>query len=128
MGIEILDVQFKRIKYNRGVQQQLFRTMISEQRIIAEKYKAEGEAKKEARLGDILKDQAKITSTAELQSKKIIGDADAEALKIYAKSYNKDPDFYNFKRTLDSYETSIDPTTKIILSTDNKYLKYLNQK
>ena len=126
MGIRIIDVQFKRIKYNTGVQQQLFRTMISEQRIISEKYKAEGEALKESISGDILKDQAEITSTAELKSKKIRGTADALALKIYAESYEKDPDFYNFKRTLDSYEISIDPTTKIILSTDNKYLRYLN--
>ena len=57
-----------------------------------------------------------------------MGKADAEAVKIYADSYSQSPEFYNFKKTLESYKQSIDSTTKIILSTDNKYLKYLNNK
>ena len=74
------------------------------------------------------KQEKEILSEAYLKSQILIGNADARAIEIYANAYDGYKEFYNFKRTLDSYKSSIDSTTKIILSTDNKYLKYLNQK
>jgi len=126
MGIKLLDVKFKRIQYNRGVQQRLFSAMMSHQQVKAEIFRAEGQSEKENILGKQKFEQKTIISGAELEAKKIIGVADAEVLKIYANSYNKSPEFYKFKRTIDSYKKSIDPTTKIILSSDNEYFKYLN--
>ena len=128
MGIEIIDVQLKRIQYNTQVQSKLFNRMISEQNMIAEKYRAQGQGKKEEIIGMQTQKEKELLSEAYLKSQKIIGQADAEAVRIYADSYSKSPEFYNFKETLDSYESSIDSTTQIILSTDNKYLKYLNEK
>ena len=128
MGIEIIDVQLKRIQYNQQVQAKLFNRMISEQNMIAEKYRAQGQGKKQEILGMQTQKEKEILSEAYLKSQKIIGKADAEAVKIYANSYSKSPEFYNFKKSLDSYKSSIDSSTQIILSTDNKYLKYLNQK
>jgi len=128
MGIEIIDVQLKRIQYNQQVQSKLFNRMISEQNMIAEKYRAQGQGKKQEILGMQSQKEKEILSGAYLKSQKIIGKADAEAVKIYADSYSKSPEFYNFKKSLESYKISIDSSTQIILSTDNKYLKYLNQK
>ena len=128
MGIEIIDVQLKRIQYNEQVQSKLFNRMISEQNMIAEKYRAQGQGKKQEILGMQEKKEKELLSDAYVKSQKIIGKADAEAVKIYADAYSKSPDFYNFKKTLDSYKSSIDSTTQIILSTDNKYLQYFNDK
>ena len=128
MGIEIVDVRLKRIQYNEQVQSKLFNRMISEQNMIAEKYRAQGQGKKQEILGMQEKKEKEILSEAYLKSQTIMGKADAEAIKIYANSYSKSPEFYNFSKTLESYKNSIDSTTQIILSTDNKYLKYLNKK
>ena len=128
MGIEIIDVQLKRIQYNERVQSKLFNRMISEQNMIAEKSRAQGQGKKQEILGMQDKKQKELLSEAYVKSQKIIGSADAEAIKIYAHAYTKSPEFYNFIKTLESYESSIDSTTQVILSTNNKYLKYLNQK
>ena len=128
MGIEIIDVQLKRIQYNERVQSKLFNRMISEQNMIAEKSRAQGQGKKQEILGMQDKKQKELLSEAYVESQKIIGSADAEAIKIYAHAYTKSPEFYNFIKTLESYESSIDSTTQVILSTNNKYLKYLNQK
>ena len=98
--------------------------MISEQNMIAEKYRAQGQGKKQEILGIQTKKEKEILSNAYRLSQKIRGDADAEAIKIYATAYNKDPDLYEFLRSLDAYEKVFDPTTKIILSTDNEFLKY----
>ena len=125
MGIKVIDVQLKRIDYNAQVQSKLFNRMISEQNMIAEKYRAQGQGKKQEILGLQTKKEKEILSNAYKESQKIRGEADAEAVRIYASSYNKDPDLYEFLRSLDAYEKVFDPSTRIILSTDNEFLKYL---
>ena len=125
MGITVIDVQLKRIDYNAQVQSKLFNRMISEQNMIAEKYRAQGEGKKQEILGIQIQKEKEILSGAYKKSQKIRGAADATAVKIYADSYNKDPKFYEFVRSLEAYENVLDPSTKLILSTDNDFLKYL---
>ena len=125
MGITVLDVQLKRIDYNSQVQSKLFNRMISEQNMIAEKYRAQGEGKKQEILGIQIQKEKEILSGAYKKAQKIRGEADAKAIKIYADSYNQNPGFYEFIRSLSAYEKVLDPSTKIILSTDNEFLKYL---
>lgn len=126
MGIRVVDVQIKRVNYNREVQEKLFNRMISDQNRIAEKYRAQGVGKKQEILGQQIQRKKEIMSEAYLESQRIRGDADAKAVKIYAKAYNKSPEFYNFIQTLNTYENTIDSTTQLILSSDGKYLRYLN--
>ena len=125
MGIKVIDVQLKRIDYNAQVQSKLFNRMISEQNMIAEKYRAQGQGKKQEILGLQTKKEKEMLSNAYKESQKIRGEADAEAIKIYANAYNKDSDLYDFLRSLDAYEKVFDPSTRVILSTDNEFLKHL---
>jgi len=127
MGIEILDVQLKRINYNSQVQEQVFKRMISGQNQIAEKYRAQGQGKKQEILGMQVQRKKEIISNAYLESQKIKGEADANATRIYADAYGKSPEFYNFIKTLDTYSNTLDSSTQFILSTDNHYLKYLGK-
>ena len=127
MGIEILDVHLKRINYNQTVQEQVFNRMISGQNQIAEKYRAQGQGKKQEILGMQVQRKKEIISKAYLEAQKIKGDADAKATRIYAEAYGKSPEFYNFIKTLDTYKNTMDSTTQFILSTDNPYLKYMGK-
>jgi len=127
MGIKILDVQLKRINYTHTVQEQVFNRMISGQNQIAEKYRAQGQGKKQEILGMQVQRKKEIISSAYLQSQKIIGEADAFATRIYANAYSKAPDFYKFIKTLETYANTLDSSTQFILSTDNPYLKYLGK-
>ncbi len=127
MGIEVIDVQLKRIDYNKQVQNKLFNRMISEQNMIAEKYRAQGQGKKQEILGMQIQKEKEIKSSAFLKAQEIRGKADAEAVQIYANAYGKSPEFYNFQQTLNTYKTTLDAETQLILSTDNKYLKYLDK-
>ena len=124
MGIEILDVQLKRINYNNQVQEQVFNRMISGQNQIAEKYRAQGQGKKQEILGMQVQRKKEIISSAYLESQKIKGEADANATRIYADAYGKSPEFYNFIQTLATYSNTLDSSTQFILSTDNPYLKF----
>ena len=127
MGIEVIDIQLKRINYNKQVREKLFSRMISEQNRIAEKYRAQGQGQKQEIMGLQTQRKKELLSNAYLKSQKIKGDADAEAVQIYAETYGKSEEFFNFIRTLETYENTIDPTTKLILSTKNPYLKYFDQ-
>ena len=127
MGIEILDVQLKRINYNNQVQEQVFNRMISGQNQIAEKYRAQGQGKKQEILGMQVQRKKEIISAAYLESQKIKGEADANATRIYADSYGKSPEFYNFIQTLATYSNTLDSSTQFILSTDIPYLKYMGK-
>ncbi len=127
MGIEILDVHLKRINYTQTVQEQVFNRMISGQEQIAEKYRAQGQGKKQEILGSQVQRKKEIMSGAYLEAQKIKGDADAEVTQIYANAYGKSPEFYNFIKTLETYSNTIDSSTQFILSTDNPYLKYLGK-
>ncbi len=127
MGIDIIDIQLKRINYNKEVREKLFHRMISDQNRIAEKYRAQGQGKKQEILGSQIQKKKEILSNAYLTSQKVRGEADAEATKIYAETYGKSTEFYNFLKALETYENTVDSTTTLILSTDNPYLKYLNK-
>ena len=50
---------------------------------------------------------------------------DADAIKIYANAYNRDPNFYEFLKTLETYEKTIDKKNTIIMTTDSDYYKFL---
>ncbi len=119
MGIEILDVQLKRINYTRQVQEQVFNRMISGQNQIAEKYRAQGQGKKQEILGMQVQRKKEIISGAYLESQKIKGEADANATRIYADAYGKSPEFYNFIKTLETYSNTLDSSTQFILFLKN---------
>ena len=72
------------------------------------------------------KELQEIQSQAYKTAEEIKGKADAEAIAIYAEAYNKDPEFYSFLKTLDTYRNTIDGETTIIFSPDNEYLEYFN--
>ena len=137
LGIEVIDVQIKRVSYNLQVQEKLFNRMISEQNMIAEKYRAQGQGKKQEILGKQIQKEKEIMSNAYLEAQKIKGEADAEATTIYANAYcnldisnnncKHDVEFYNYYMSLETYKQTLDPTTLFILSTDNKYLRYLEK-
>lgn len=124
-GIRLIDVRVKRLNYNEEVQNKVFDRMISEREKIAAKYRSEGEGKSSEILGRMKKDLDQIESEAYETAQKIKGEADAQAIKIYANAYNRDPGFYEFLKTLETYEQTIDKKNTLIMTTDSDYYKYL---
>ena len=124
-GIELIDVRIKRINYVSDVQKKVFERMISERKRAAEQYRSEGQGKKAEIEGQMGKDLNQISSEAYKVAEEIKGKADAEAIAIYADAYNRDPDFYSFLKTLETYKNTVDENTTIILTTDSEYLTYL---
>ena len=124
-GIELVDVRIKRINYVSDVQKKVFERMISERKRAAEQYRSEGQGKRAEIEGQMKKELNQISSEAYKVAEEIKGKADAKAIDIYADAYNKDPEFYAFLKTLDTYKDTIDEETTVILTTDSEYLTYL---
>ena len=127
LGIVILDFQFKRINYIPDVREEVYNRMKSERKRIAEQFRSEGEGEAARIEGEKEKLLREITSDAYRQAQEIKGRADAEAARIYARAYNRDPEFYRFLKTMETYRITIDQDTLLLLGTDGEYLRYLDQ-
>ena len=124
-GIEIVDVRIKRLNYVEDVRKKVYTRMISERKRVAEQYRSEGMGKKAEIEGMREKELQKITSEAYKKAEIIKGQADAKATKIYADAFSKDPEFYSFLRTLESYQDTLNEKSIIILTTNSDFYKYI---
>ena len=106
------------------VQKTVYSRMIAERKQIAEKFRSEGRGETLKIEGDRERDLKQITSEAYRKAQEIKGKADAEATRIYTQTYNKDPDFYSFVKTLDICRKTMNKDSCLVLSTDSDFLKY----
>ncbi len=111
-GIELLDVQIKRINYVEQVRTRVYERMINERKKVAAQYRSEGEGEKAEILGKMQRELKEISSEAYRKALEVRGSADAEAAAIYANAYNQDKEFYTFLRTLESYKKTITKMAK----------------
>ncbi|WP_136810542.1 protease modulator HflC [Desulfosediminicola flagellatus] len=125
-GIELIDVMIKRVNYIESVRTKVYDRMISERKRIAAEKRSKGEGQKAEILGTVEKELKEIMSGANREAVTIKGKADAEATKIYGLAYSQDADFYEFLKTLESYEKIIGANTSLILSSESELYKYLN--
>ena len=125
LGIELLDLRFKRINYIADVQQDVFARMIAERQRIAEEFRSEGQGESARIQGERERDLAQIQSEAFRTAEELRGKADAEATTIYAEAYGQDAAFYAFTKSMETYERTMDPSTYFILGTDSELLRFL---
>ncbi len=126
-GIEVVDVMFKRVNYIESVRRKVYDRMISERKRIAAEKRSQGEGQKAEILGKVERELKTVTSAANRKAEEIKGAADAEATRIYAKAYSQDPEFYAFSKTLESYEKTMGANSRLIVSSDSQFFKYLNE-
>lgn len=126
-GVELVDVQMKRINYVDEVQVKVFERMISERQRIAERSRSEGMGRSAEIRGQKERELKAIESEAYRRAQELQGKADAEAAKIYANAFGRDPEFYSFLRTLEAYRSSIDGSTSLFLGTDADFFRYLQK-
>ena len=91
---------------------------------MAQAYRSLGEGKKADWLGKLEKEKLTIQSEAYKKAEEEKGRADAEASRIYAEAYAKDPAFYAFWKSLESYKSTL-PNFDATYSTNMDYFNYL---
>ncbi|MFH1589570.1 MAG: protease modulator HflC [archaeon] len=125
-GMEILDVRIKRADLPKQNETSVYGRMTKERQKEAKQYRSEGEEQARVIRAETDRDKDIILSEAYMKAEQIRGEGEAEALNIYAKSYNQDRDFYEFWRTLESYKTdAVKEGTKVVMSSDSDYFQFL---
>jgi len=113
------------INYVEAVREEVYARMISERKRIAEQYRSEGAGESARISGEKDRELKTITSEAYRKTQEIRGKANSQAADIYATAYNKDPEFYQFTRTMESFTKIMDNNTTLVMSTDGDLFKYL---
>jgi len=128
LGVEIVDFRVKRIDFEREIRTSVFERMKTERNRIAEELRAEGRELAENIRADADRQRTIILANATRESERIRGEGDAIATATYADAFNKDPEFYDFTRSLKAYrETFKDKGDILLLDPDSDYFKYLNK-
>jgi len=126
-GIEVIDVRVKRIDLPAEVSASVFDRMNSERQIEARQYRATG---REPALGiraDAERQKVVIEAEAYRQAEQIRGDGDAKAANIYAEAFSRDPEFYEFYRSLNAYTNVFrDRSDLLVLDPNSEFFKYLD--
>lgn len=125
-GIEIVDVRIKRVDLPPENEKFIFDRMRAERERIAKQYRAEGQEESAKIIAETEREKTVILAEAYKIAQVLKGEGEAASIKIYAESFNQDPEFYKFYRTLEAYRLTFKDKTTVLLSTDNEFLKYLN--
>tara|TARA_B100000085_G_C18546353_1_gene514049 strand:- start:80 stop:958 length:879 start_codon:yes stop_codon:yes gene_type:complete len=129
LGIEIIDFRVKRIDLPSNLSNSVYERMRTERQRLAEELRSEGkEISREIRaVAD--KDKVVILADAYKQSQQLRGEGDAQAASIYAESFSKNPEFYEFTRSMKAYvETFENKSDVMLIDSDSEFFKYLNDK
>lgn len=127
-GVEVVDVRVKRIDLPTEVSTAVYDRMNSERQIEARQYRAQG---RELALGiraDAERQTVVIEANAYNEAEQIRGDGDAQAANIYASSFGKDPQFYEFWRSINAYANVFqDKGDVLVLDPNSEFFKYLTR-
>ncbi len=127
LGIRVVDVRIKRADLPTANSEKVFDRMKAERQRIAKEYRSEGEeAAKEIR-ATAEKERKVLLAEAYKASQTIRGHADAQATKVYAKAYQRDPKFYAFSRSLEAYKKSIGEGSRLVISPTSEFFNFFEQ-
>jgi len=123
-GISLEDIIIRQIRYSDDLTESVYNRMIKERNQIAEAYRSYGRGQLAQWQGKTENDKKSIISAANAEAERIKGEADAEATRIYASEYGKNPDFFAFWNSMESYKRTL-PSVNRILTTDAPYFEHL---
>lgn len=127
-GIDIHDVRIKRADLPPQNERAVYERMKAERNRIAKQYRSEGMEESQIIKATTEKERAIIISEAYRKIQEIKGETDAEVINIYASSYNRDPQFFEFYKTLEVYRTVLaDNSTDLFLTTDSKLFRLMQR-
>ncbi len=126
VGIEVIDVRVKRIDLPPEVSSSVYDRMNSERQIEARQYRAQGEELALGIRADAERQTVVIEAEAYREAEQIRGDGDAKAASIYAQAFNKNPEFYEFTRSINAYAKVFgDKSDLLVLDPNSEFFKYL---
>jgi modulator of FtsH protease HflC len=125
LGLEVVDVRIRRADLPPQNSKSVFDRMRSERQREAAEFRAQGAAEANRIRATADREATVIKAEATRKSDLLRGDGEGERNQIFAEAYGRDVDFFRFYRNMQAYETGIKPGTKMLLSPDSEFLRYL---
>jgi membrane protease subunit HflC len=126
-GVDVLDVRLKRVDLPVANSEAVYQRMSSQRNQEANQFRGEGQQESLSVRANADREQAVILAEAKRTAEITRGQADAQAIKIYADAFSRDPDFFAFYRSLDAYKNALGgDTTTLVLSPDSEFFRYFN--
>tara|TARA_B100001175_G_scaffold296773_1_gene285959 strand:+ start:470 stop:1348 length:879 start_codon:yes stop_codon:yes gene_type:complete len=127
LGVEVIDLRVKKIDLPPEVSESVFNRMRTERERLAKELRAQGNEVAEKIRATADKDKTIILADAYREAEEIKGNGDATATSTYASAYSKDPEFYDFTRSLKAYQSTFESKSDILLiNPDSDFFKYLD--
>ena len=127
LGVEVIDVRVKKIELPTEVNDSVYNRMRTERERLAQELRAEGNEIAEEIRANADKERTVILADAYKTAEIIKGEGDAEATSTYAKAFNKDPEFYEFTRSLSAYQSTFENKSDVLLiDPESDFFKYLD--
>lgn len=126
-GIEVVDVRVKRVDLPEKNELNVFNRMRTERERLAKKFRAEGDEEARKIRSNSDKEVQILMADARQKSEIIRGEGDAQAVAIFADAYGRDPEFYEFVRTLEAYRNTLTSNTTVILSPHSDFFRLLQK-
>jgi len=122
----VIDVRVKRIDLPTEVSSSVYERMNSERQIEARQYRAQGQELALGIRADADRQTVVIEAEAYRDSERTRGDGDARSASIYAGAFNRDPEFYEFTRSMNAYAKVFgDKSSMLVLDPNGEFFKYL---
>jgi len=126
IGVEVVDVRLKRVDFVPEISSDVFRRMESERKRAANQLRATGQAEGEKIKADADRQRQVIVAEAYSQAQKVKGAGDAEAARIYAEAFQRNPEFFSFYRSMEAYRQSLRSKSDVLLlDPSSDFFKYL---
>jgi modulator of FtsH protease HflC len=127
-GIHVVDVRIRRVDLPEQNSQAVYQRMQTERQREAQQFRAEGSQKATEIRAKADRDVTVLLADANSQAQTIRGQGDAERNRIFAEAYGQDPDFFNFYRSMQAYDNSMQHSnTNLVLKPDSDFFRYFNQ-
>ena len=127
LGVEVIDVRVKKIELPSEVNDSVYNRMRTERERLAQELRAEGNEIAEEIRANADKERTVILADAYKTAEIIKGEGDAEATSTYAKAFNKNPEFYEFTRSLSAYQSTFENKSDVLLiDPESDFFKYLD--
>ncbi|MBP4040106.1 MULTISPECIES: protease modulator HflC [Aeromonas] len=126
LGIKVVDVRIKQINLPVEVSSSIYQRMRAERTAVAREHRSQGREQAEILRADIDRKVTVMIADAESNARQLRGEGDAEAARIYADSYKKDPEFFSFVRSMEAYRKSFASGNDLmVLKPDSEFFRYL---
>lgn len=128
LGIAIVDVRIRRADLPDETSQSIYDRMKSERERQAREARAQGQERSQQIKSRAERERTVILAEAQRSAQLLRGEGDAEANKVFAAAYNRDPEFFALYRSLQAYRDAFgDNNTSMVLSRDSEFMRYFGQ-